>query len=183
MPLSAGNTVGIQPVTDEWRAGPSDGREAFPEIKPVIVVALAFIVLCDQLKLPGFIDVQRTSSHDVQPIGVLQAGLGVIKQGGIAVTVKPAAKFLICHGKTSGDMLISAGDSSGNAFIVIFTAAKATFGASLKLHHGFRLAFFGHDVDQATGTAAAVQGRRTGDHFNMVDIKRIYRVQLSAVGT
>ncbi len=68
MPLSAGNTVGIQPVTDEWRAGPSDGREAFPEIKPVIVVALAFIVLCDQLKLPGFIDVQRTSSHDVQPI-------------------------------------------------------------------------------------------------------------------
>ena len=80
MPLSAGNTVGIQPVTDEWRAGPSDGREAFPEIKPVIVVALAFIVLCDQLKLPGFIDVQRTSSHDVQPIGVLQAGLGVIKQ-------------------------------------------------------------------------------------------------------
>ena len=45
----------------------------------------AFIVLCDQLKLPGFIDVQRTSSHDVQPIGVLQAGLGVIKQGGIAV--------------------------------------------------------------------------------------------------
>ncbi len=144
--------------------------EAFPEIKPVIVVATAFIVLCDQLKLPGFIDVQRTSSHDVQPIGVLQAGLGVIKQGGIAVTVKPAAKFLICHGKTSGNMLISAGDS-GNAFIVIFTAAKATFGASLKLHYGFRLAFFCHDVDQATGTAAAVQGRRTGDHFNTVDIK------------
>ena len=127
--------------------------------------------------------VQRTGSHDVQPIGVLQAGLGVIKQSGIAVTVKPAAKFLICHGKTSGDMVISAGDSTGNALIVIFTAVKATFCASLKLHHGFRPTFFGHDVDQPSGTPATVQGRRAGDHFNMVDIKRIDRVQLSAVGT
>ncbi|CSI00484.1 Uncharacterised protein [Shigella sonnei] len=183
MPLSAGNAVRIQPLTDVWCAAPADGGKAFPEIKPVIVVSLTFIVLRYQLKLPGFIDVQRTGSHDVQPIGVLQAGLGVIKQGGIAVTVKPAAKFLICHGKTSGDMVISAGDSTGNALIVIFTAVKATFCASLKLHHGFRLTFFGHDVDQPSGTPATVQGRRAGDHFNMVDIKRIDRVQLSAVGT
>src|SRR5699024_12580019 len=98
VPLSAGNTVGIQPVTDEWRAGPSDGREAFPEIKPVIVVALAFIVLCDQLKLPGFIDVQRTSSHDVQPIGVLQAGLGVIKQRSEEHTSELQSRFdLVCR--------------------------------------------------------------------------------------
>ncbi len=80
-------------------------------------------------------------------------------------------------------MLISAGDSSGNAFIVIFTAAKATFGRQPQTPSWFPAGLFGHDVDQATGTAAAVQGRRTGDHFNMVDIKRIYRVQLSAVGT
>ena len=71
MTLGAGNTVGIQPLTDVWRAGPANGGEIFPKIQPVIVVALAFIVLRDQLKLLGFIDVQRTGAHDVQAIGIL----------------------------------------------------------------------------------------------------------------
>ena len=71
MTLGAGNTVGIQPLTDVWRAGPANGGRNLSKIQPVIVVALAFIVLRDQLKLLGFIGVQRTGARDVQAIGIL----------------------------------------------------------------------------------------------------------------
>ena len=79
-------------------------------------------------------------------------------------------------------MVIAAGDGAGNALIVIFTVGKAAFWCQHSNSIWVSRLAFGYDVDQTAGTAAAVQGRRAGDHFNMIDIERIDRDPLSAVG-
>ena len=64
---------------------------------------------------------------------------------------------------------------------MIRTVAEPAFAADLNLNLFFFLTFFGHDINQTTAAAAAVQGGRTGNHFNMIDIERINRIQLAAV--
>ena len=79
-------------------------------------------------------------------------------------------------------MFVTAGDGAGDTLVVIFTAVKAALRSRFKLNLGFRLAFFGHDIDKPAGTAAAVQRSGAGDHFNVFDIERVDGVELAAVG-
>ena len=67
------------------------------------------------------------------------------------------------------------------AFVVIVAVGKPAFATSFQIHLAFLLPFFGHDIDQATGTAAAVERGGAGDDFNAGDNKWIDRVQLAAV--
>ena len=60
-------------------------------------------------------------------------------------------------------------------------AVKPALCPGLELNFGLRLAFFGDDVHQAAGAAAAVERGGAGDHFDTVNVERIDRVQLAAV--
>ena len=64
---------------------------------------------------------------------------------------------------------------------MVVVAVKAAFCSGLELNFGLRLAFFGDDVHQAAGAAAAVEGRGAGDHFDTVNVERIDGVELAAV--
>ncbi|CZY52080.1 Uncharacterised protein [Enterobacter hormaechei] len=64
---------------------------------------------------------------------------------------------------------------------MVVMAVKPAFCPGLELHFGLRLAFFGDDVHQTAGTAAAVQRGGAGNDFDTVNVERIDRVELAAV--
>ena len=64
---------------------------------------------------------------------------------------------------------------------MVVMAVKPAFCPGLELYFGLRLAFFGDDVHQTAGTAAAVQRGGAGNDFDTVNVERIDRVELAAV--
>lgn len=114
------------------------------------------------------IDVQRTGSYDVQPIGVLRPGLQHKQH---ATANQPPPLIL----RKCPEICFIAGDSSAMRLSICIAASD---GAKCKpiMASGWP---FGQ-LDQATGaTPYRIAVTITS---NMVDIALIYRVQLSAVG-
>ena len=126
-----------------------------------------------QLQLLVIVDIDGAGAHQVDTIGVLQAGLGVVDQHLVAFAVIPAAVTLIGNRQAAGSLIGATADRCRHVFIVIAAAVKAGFTAKLELNLFFFLALLGHDVNQATGAAAAVQRGSPGNHFNMGNVERI----------
>lgn len=97
----------------------------------MIAVGLAFIVLSGQLQLLVFVDVEGAGAHDVEAIGILQAGLGIVDQHLVAFTVIPAAVALIRNGQAPRGVVVATADRRRYVFVVIVMAAKAGFTADL----------------------------------------------------
>ncbi|MNS26018.1 hypothetical protein D3C71_1267330 [compost metagenome] len=88
---------------------------------------------------------------------MLQSGLGIVEGECITVTVVPTAKALIGYGQAARGVIVATADGSSHALIAVITVVKAAFTAQFQVDLGFRLAFFGDDINQAAGTAAAIQ--------------------------
>ena len=79
MPFRAGDTVGIETAAGMSVAGSRHGSHVLAEIQSVVVIALAFVVLRNQLQLAVVIKLNRPGTHQIQAIGMLQTGLGIIE--------------------------------------------------------------------------------------------------------
>ncbi len=183
MTLGGRDAVGIKVIRVIRFALAGYRREVAAQEQAVIAIGLAFVILSGELELLGFINIDRPGAHYIESIGVLKAGLGVINDDFITLTVIPATKTLIRDGHTARGIIISAAHRCRNVFIVIVVAVKPAFAAELQFDFLLRLTFFGHNINQTAGTAAAVQRGCAGNNFNTIDVKRIDRVQLAAVGT
>ena len=95
MALGAGDTIGIEPIGGVRFAAAGDRGHIFPEPQTIVIIALAFIVLGDQLQLAVVVDLDRPRPHDVQTIRVLEPRLGVIEDQRIVIAVVPTAETLI----------------------------------------------------------------------------------------
>ncbi|MNS98008.1 hypothetical protein D3C72_1323590 [compost metagenome] len=181
MAFGAWNTIRIE-ITAVVRLGAAGHRgEIFPQEQAVVAIGLAFVILSGQLQLLVVIDIDSAGAHHVEAIGILQAGLSIINQDFVALAVIPATVALIGDRQPARGVVVAAADRCRYVLVVVCVAAKACFTADLQFNLLLFLAFFGNDVDQATGAAAAVQRGSTGDHFNVIDIKGIDRIQLATV--
>lgn len=95
MALGAGDTIGIEPIGGVRFAAAGHRGHILSEPQAIVIIALAFIILGDQLQLAVVVDLDRPRSHDVQTVGVLEPRLGVIEEQRIVVAIVPAAETLI----------------------------------------------------------------------------------------
>ena len=99
MAFGAGDTVGIEPVGGIRFAAAGDRGHVLPEPETVVIIALAFIILGDQLQLAVIIDLNRPRPHYVEAVRVLEPRLGIIEDQRIVIAVVPAAETLIATDK------------------------------------------------------------------------------------
>ena len=78
MTLGAGYAVRVQTIGGKGLAVAGHRRHIFPQVQ-AIIVALAFIILRNQLQLTVIVNFNGSRPHDVEAIGMLQAGLGIIQ--------------------------------------------------------------------------------------------------------
>lgn len=182
MAFGAGDTVGIEPVGGIRFAAAGDRGHVLPEPQTVVIIALAFIILGDQLQLAVIIDLNRPRPHHVEAVRVLEPRLGIIEDQRIVIAVVPAAETLIGYRQAAGCVVCSAADGRRDALIMIVAVRKTALAAHLEIDLTILLPLFGNDVDKPAGTAPAVQRGRSGDHFDMFDVEWIDGVELAAVG-
>ena len=108
----------------------------------MIAVGLAFIVLSGQLQLLMIVDVEGAGAHDVEAIGILQAGFGYCRSAPRCLCRHTSRRSAGRNGQAPRGVVVAAADRRRHVLVVIVMAAKAGFTADLQLDLLFLLPFW-----------------------------------------
>ncbi len=110
----------------------------------------------------------------------MQVGLGIVDEDLIACPIVERLVLLAGHTKTGGEALVATADRLGKAGRQIIAVVEAAAGAELGFEmRRARLALFGHDIDDAPGRTASVDGAGAGQYFDPLDVERRDTVELA----
>ncbi|MNZ32357.1 hypothetical protein D3C78_496820 [compost metagenome] len=150
------------------------------EVDAGAAVVARVIVLGQQVEALLVVQLHPQGAEHVDGAVVLQVGLGVVDEDLVAGAIVKGFVLLAGNPQAGVEPFVAATDRLGEAGGQVVAVVEAAAGSELGLEaRRARFALLGHDVDDAAGGAAAVDGTGARQHFDALDVERRNAVELA----